>query len=221
MSDVQSRDFFRDAGSEPRAPENIAPGAWLLPRFAADDAAALVAAVAQIVESARWRHMSTPGGQRMSVATTNCGEAGWVSDRSGYRYDPLDPLTGRRWPDMPGLFRALAARAAARCGYPEFMPDACLVNRYEPGARLTLHQDRNERDYAAPIVSVSLGLPAVFLFGGTRRSERPRRLPLTSGDVAVWGGAARLAYHGIAPLATGEHQLTGACRINLTFRRAR
>lgn len=220
MSDPQCRDLFRDAGNEHGAPENIAPGAWLLPQFAARDAAALVAAVEAVAKSAAWRHMVTPGGQRMSVAMTNCGDAGWVSDRAGYRYDPLDPLTGRRWPDMPGLFGALAARAAARCGYPGFVPDACLVNRYAPGARLTLHQDRNERDYTAPIVSVSLGLPAVFLFGGARRSDRPLRLPLASGDVAVWGGAARLAYHGVLPLAAGEHPLTGACRINLTFRRA-
>lgn len=220
MSDPQPRDLFRDAGNEPGAPENIAPAAWLLPQFAASDAAALVAAVEAVADRAAWRHMVTPGGQRMSVAMTNCGDAGWVSDRRGYRYDRLDPLTGRRWPDMPGVFLRLARDAAAMCGHSGFVPDACLVNRYAPGARLTLHQDRNERDYTAPIVSVSLGLPAVFLFGGARRSDRPLRLPLASGDVAVWGGAARLAYHGILPLAAGEHPLTGACRINLTFRRA-
>ncbi len=164
--------------------------------------------------------MVTPGGFRMSVAMTNCGRAGWVTDRSGYRYDALEPTTGRRWPAMPPLFRALAADAAAAAGYDGFAPDACLINAYEPGAKLSLHRDEDERDMTAPIVSVSLGLPAVFLFGGNRRGDRPRHIPLASGDVAVWGGASRLFYHGIAPLADGDHPLTGRRRINLTFRKA-
>jgi alkylated DNA repair protein (DNA oxidative demethylase) len=151
---------------------------------------------------------------------TNCGRAGWVTDRSGYRYDASDPLTGRKWPAMPPSFRHLAEMAAEAAGFADFAPDSCLINRYEPGARLSLHQDRNERDFAAPIVSVSLGLPAVFLFGGLQRGNRPRRLRLESGDVVVWGGPARLAFHGVAPLAEGEHELTGQCRINLTFRKA-
>jgi alkylated DNA repair protein (DNA oxidative demethylase) len=156
----------------------------------------------------------------MSVAMTNCGDAGWYSERSGYRYDPRDPLTGKAWPLMPDIFIDVACRAAGQGGYDGFEPDACLINCYEPGARLTLHQDKNERDYGAPIVSVSLGLSAVFLFGGLRRKDRPRRLPLVSGDVVVWGGPARLAYHGVTPLADGDDPLTGRCRYNLTFRKA-
>jgi alkylated DNA repair protein (DNA oxidative demethylase) len=207
-------------GEEAAAREAIAEGAMLLRGFAGDVARGLMDEVAKIVEAAPFRHMVTPGGYRMSVAMTNCGQAGWVSDAKGYRYDALDPVTGLAWPGMPPAFRQVAADAAREAGYADFAADACLINRYEPGARLTLHQDRNERDYGAPIVSVSLGLPAVFLFGGARRKDRPRRMRLGSGDVVVWGGAARLAYHGIAALADGEHPLTGRCRINLTFRKA-
>jgi len=156
----------------------------------------------------------------MSVAMTNCGAAGWVTDRTGYRYDSHDPQTGRRWPAMPDVFADLAAQAAARAGFDGFAPDACLINRYEPGARLSLHQDKNERDFSAPIVSVSLGLPAVFLLGGLRRADTPRRVPLAHGDVVVWGGPARLRYHGVLPLEAGHHLLMGGHRINLTFRRA-
>jgi len=163
----------------------------------------------------------TPGGHRMSVAMTNCGESGWVSDRRGYRYDRVDPDSGLPWPAMPETFLGLAARAASAAGYRHFVPDACLINGYEPGTRLTLHQDRNERDFKAPIVSVSLGLPATFLFGGDQRSDRPRRVKLFHGDVVVWGGVSRLAFHGIAPLTDGEHPVTGRRRINLTLRKAR
>ncbi len=164
--------------------------------------------------------MAVRGGRRMSVAMTNCGALGWVSDESGYRYSPVDPLSKTPWPEMPPEFRDLATRAAAEAGFPDFAPDACLINRYAPGAQMGLHQDRDESDFAAPIVSVSLGLPAVFLFGGMRRSERPRRIALESGDVVVFGGPARLAYHGIAKLAAGAHPLAGAYRLNLTFRKA-
>jgi alkylated DNA repair protein (DNA oxidative demethylase) len=156
----------------------------------------------------------------MSVAMTNCGAVGWVTDRRGYRYDPVDPETGEAWPAMPPVFADLATRAAAAAGFDGFHPDACLINRYEPGARLSLHQDKDERDLGAPVVSVSLGLPATFLFGGMRRSERPRRVALTHGDVVVWGGPARLAFHGVMPLAAGEHETIGRRRVNLTFRRA-
>ena len=203
----------------PRA-EPLVPGATVLRGWAAPDAAALVKAVAEIAKAAPFRQMTTPGGYVMSVAMTNCGRAGWVTDRSGYRYDAVDPTTGRKWPAMPPLFRDLAEHAAAAAGFDGFVPDSCLINRYEPGTRLSLHQDRNERDYAAPIVSVSLGLPAVFLFGGLRRADRTRRIRLESGDLVVWGGAARLAFHGVAPLAEGAHALTGRSRINLTFRKA-
>ena len=207
-------------GEEAAARETIAEGAMVLRGFASDAPQRLMDELARIVEAAPFRHMVTPGGYRMSVAMTNCGQAGWVSDAKGYRYDGRDPATGLAWPGMPPAFSQLAADAAREAGYADFEADACLINRYEPGARLTLHQDRNERDYTAPIVSVSLGLPAVFLFGGARRKDRPRRMRLGSGDVVVWGGAARLAYHGIAALADGEHPLTGRCRINLTFRKA-
>jgi DNA oxidative demethylase len=200
--------------------ETLAPGALLLRGFARDEAAALVAAVAEIAAIAPFRQMVTPGGYRMSVAMTNCGAAGWVTDRRGYRYAPLDPLTGRPWPAMPEIFRDLARRAAEAAGFADVTPDACLINRYEPGARLSLHQDKDERDASAPIVSVSLGLPAIFLWGGLRRNDRPRRVVMESGDVAVWGGPARFTYHGIAPLAEGEHPLTGRARINLTLRKA-
>jgi DNA oxidative demethylase len=164
--------------------------------------------------------MLTPGGLRMSVAMTNCGAHGWVSSTKGYRYSPIDPETGDPWPAMPAPFAALAAAAASAAGFAEFAPDACLVNSYEPGARLTLHQDKDERDFEQPIVSVSLGVPAVFLFGGSARKERPARVPLEHGDVVVWGGPARLRYHGVAPLAEAEHPFAGAHRINLTLRRA-
>jgi alkylated DNA repair protein (DNA oxidative demethylase) len=202
------------------ARERLAEGAMLLRGFAADEAPQLIESIEAIATAAAFRNLETPGGFRMSVAMTNCGPLGWVSDRKGYRYEPDDPETGRPWPAMPDIFADLARRAADDAGYSGFMPDACLVNRYEPGARLTLHQDRNERDYARPIVSVSLGLPATFLFGGLKRADRPRRIRLLSGDVVVWGGPARLAFHGIDTLADGVDSLTGRCRYNLTFRMA-
>jgi alkylated DNA repair protein (DNA oxidative demethylase) len=180
----------------------------------------LVRAVDQVTAVAPFRNMITPGGYTMSVGMTNCGHAGWVTDRKGYRYTPVDPMTGVAWPAIPASFRRLAASAAAAAGYPGFAPDACLINLYEPGTRLSLHRDENERDLTAPIVSVSLGLPATFLFGGEKRSDRPRRIWLESGDVVVWGGVLRLVYHGVAPLADGQHPLTGQRRINLTLRKA-
>lgn len=200
--------------------QTLAPGALLLRGFALAHEDAVVAALSQVVARAPLRQMITPGGFRMSVAMTNCGAIGWVSDASGYRYDPRDPDSGRSWPAMPAAFAELATSAAASAGFDGFMPDACLVNRYDPGARLTLHQDRNERDFGAPIVSVSLALSAIFLFGGIRRAERPLRVPLRHGDVVVWGGPARLRYHGVAAVRPGHHPRIGAHRINLTFRKA-
>jgi alkylated DNA repair protein (DNA oxidative demethylase) len=198
----------------------LAEGAVLLPGFARSAEPALLAALDQVVAAAAFRRMVTPGGYRMSVAMTNCGAAGWITDRRGYRYDPIDPDSGMGWPRMPAVFADLARRAAAAAGFAGFTPDACLINRYEPGTRLSLHQDRNERDFAAPIVSVSLGLPAVFLFGGLKRADRPRRVPLAHCDVVVWGGPARLTFHGVLPLADGEHPGLGRQRVNLTLRRA-
>jgi alkylated DNA repair protein (DNA oxidative demethylase) len=215
-----SRSLFDETPLPDAPPERLAPGALLLRGFALGEAQALVQAAEQVMARAPPRHLVTPGGRTMSVGMTNCGVLGWVSSRTGYRYDRNDPLSGRPWPRMPDCFAELALRAAAQAGFAGFRPDACLINRYAPGTRLSLHQDRDEGDLSAPIVSVSLGLPAVFLFGGAQRHDRPARWHLAHGDVAVWGGASRLAFHGIAPLADGDHPSLGRQRINLTFRRA-
>lgn len=204
----------------PQSREVLGSRAEVLRAFATHRAAALIVGVSQVSGGAPFRHLVTPGGYRMSVAMTNCGSCGWVSDTRGYRYDELDPLSGRPWPQMPDSFRELAAAAAAELGFAGFAPDACLINRYEPGTRLSLHRDSDEGDLSAPIVSVSLGLPAVFLWGGPKRSDRPRRVPLEHGDVVVWGGPSRLHYHGVLPIKEGEHPLSGGCRLNLTFRKA-
>jgi DNA oxidative demethylase len=201
--------------------EAIAEGAVLLRGFAKPVEDELITALREIVAQAPFRHMLTPGGHQMSVAMTNCGDAGWVTDRSGYRYDSADPQSGKPWPPMPPSFLALAKQAALEAGFDDFATDACLINRYQPGARMSLHQDRDEGDFGAPIVSVSLGLPATFLFGGLKRSDKTQRYRLEHGDIAVWGGSARLAFHGVAPLADGEHAVLGRQRINLTFRKAR
>jgi DNA oxidative demethylase len=199
--------------------EQLEEGAVLLRRFVAERASALVEEVARVAAVSPFQHMVTPGGFTMSVAMTNCGRVGWVSDSRGYRYDPVDPETSRPWPAMPVAFLQLAMSAAESAGFPNYDPDACLINRYAVGAKLSLHQDRDENDQWAPIVSVSLGLPATFLWGGKRRSDSVRRLRLESGDVVVWGGPARFVYHGVTPLKPGDNPLTGANRINLTFRK--
>jgi DNA oxidative demethylase len=214
-------DLFDDVASERPAREEIAAGAVLLRGFVQPTAAEMIAALRDVVAQAPFRHMQTPGGHQMSVAMTNCGSVGWVTDRGGYRYDGADPETGKPWPAMPPSFVRLAADAAVAGGFADFSPDACLINRYAPGARMSLHQDRDEQDFGAPIVSVSLGLPAIFLFGGLKRSDRPRRFRLEHGDVVAWGGPSRLFFHGIAPLVDGEHPIMGRQRINLTFRKAR
>jgi alkylated DNA repair protein (DNA oxidative demethylase) len=209
-------DLFGDG----RGAMPLRPGAMLLGGFAGPDAPALLAGVHAIDAASPFRNMVTPGGWPMSVAMTNCGSVGWVTDRTGYRYDPLDPGTRRPWPAMPEAFRRLAERAARSAGYPGFDPDSCLINRYAPGSRLSLHQDRNERDFGAPIVSVSLGLPATFLWGDATRGDRPMRVRLVHGDVVVWGGPARLTFHGVDTLRGGDGP-AGAFRYNLTFRVAR
>ena len=213
-------DLFDDLPVEAAA-EVLAPGAMLLRAFSWNEAAQLLQATEAVLAQAPLRHMQTPGGYTMSVSTSSCGALGWVSDARGYRYAACDPVSGQTWPAMPECFLALARRAAAQAGYADFRPEACLINQYVPGAKLSLHQDRDERDLDAPIVSVSLGLPAIFLFGGTERSQRPQRYRLAHGDVVVWGGPARLAFHGVAPMEEGEHALLGRRRINLTFRRVR
>lgn len=200
--------------------EALAAGAVLLRGRALPLATTLLAAIEQIAARAPFRRMTTPGGFEMSVAMTNCGQAGWLTDRKGYRYDAVDPQTGQPWPPMPAAFLALAREAAAETGYAGFVPDACLINRYEPGARLSLHQDRDEADYGHPIVSVSLGLPATFQFGGPRRGDSVRRVPLSHGDVVVWGGPSRLFHHGVLVLKDGLHPATGRHRFNLTMRKA-
>ena len=212
--------LFADLEQGQRWREELCPGAVVLRGFAAPDETAILAALNGITTQAPFRHMVTPGGFRMSVAMTNCGSYGWVTDRTGYRYEALDPESGKPWPSMPGVFLKLAKKAAANAGFEGFEPDACLINRYDPGARLSLHQDKDERDFSEPIVSVSLGIPAVFLFGGLRRADKPMRVQLMHGDVVVWGGPARLRYHGVMPLKEGYHSLVGEHRINLTFRKA-
>lgn len=208
-------DLFADESpwSEP-----LAPGAVILRRQAREQSAVLLAAIEQVAAISPFRQMVTPGGYTMSVAMTNCGPYGWSTDRHGYCYAAVDPLTGKPWPAMPECFRQLAQSAAARAGYPAFNPDACLINRYQPGAKLSLHQDRDEARLDAPIVSVSLGLPATFQFGGLKRTDPLQRVWLEHGDVVVWGGESRLFYHAVLPLKAGNHPQVGPWRYNLTFR---
>jgi alkylated DNA repair protein (DNA oxidative demethylase) len=214
-------DLFEGLADAQPAREPTAVGAALLRGFASPVEQGLIAALRGVVDQAPFRHMSTPGGHQMSVAMTNCGSTGWVTDRSGYRYDAIDPQSAQAWPAMPAVFRTVAEEAARDAGFDGFAPDACLINCYQPGARMSLHQDKDENDFGAPIVSVSLGLPAIFLFGGSRRADKPQRFRLEHGDVVVWGGPSRLFFHGIAPLVDGEHAVMGRQRINLTFRKAR
>lgn len=218
MLSTMTPDLFDHLPQQER--QAIGSQAYVLRAFAFGQGAALVAAINEIEQQAAFRNMVTPGGFTMSVAMTNCGSRGWVADRHGYRYASSDPLTGRPWPPMPEIFRQLARDAAAQAGFAGFEPDACLLNRYLPGARLTLHQDKDESNDGAPIVSVSLGMSAVFLFGGNERSDKASRTTLLHGDVVVWGGVDRLRYHGILPLKDNPHSLLGSCRINLTFRLA-
>ena len=213
-------DLFDNVAEAQPSREAIADGAMLLRGFVRPIESALIEAVRAVVAQSPFRRMTTPGGHLMSVAMTNCGERGWITDHTGYRYDPVDPRTGAPWPAMPPVFCDLARRAAEQGGFEDFAPDACLVNRYEPGTRLSLHQDKDERNYAHPVVSVSLGLPATFQWGGLRRADRPIKVPLEHGDIVVWGGPSRLVYHGVLALKDGEHPLTGRRRFNLTFRKA-
>lgn len=214
-------DLFGTVSDARPSREAMAEGAVLLRGFEAPFEAELIPALREIVAQAPFRRMFTPGGHQMSVAMTNCGSAGWVTDQRGYRYDGTDPGSGQPWPAMPPVLRQLAEQAATAGGFGGFAPDACLINRYVPGARMSLHQDKDERDFDAPIVSVSMGLSAIFLFGGLKRADKPARYRLEHGDVVVWGGPSRLYFHGVAPLADGEHAVMGRQRINLTFRKAR
>jgi len=214
-------DLFADqAPATPGQVEKIGQQAFVLRGFALPWLERLLPALESVLQAAPFRQMVTPGGFTMSVALSSCGALGWTTDRSGYRYTAHDPQTGHPWPDMPAVFRELAQAAARQAGFEQFEPDACLINRYVPGARMSLHQDKNERSLTAPIVSMSLGLPAVFQFGGFERSDKALRIPLFHGDIVVWGGVDRLRYHGVLPLKEGQHPRLGAQRINLTFRTA-
>jgi len=220
-SKSKTRELFANSNSTELQQQWLGPAAVVLRGFALAYETALHTALEKVIVQAPLRHMVTPSGFTMSVAMTNCGSYGWVSDRSGYCYDPLDPLTGKPWPDMPESFLKLATNAAEAAGFDNFTSDVCLVNRYAEGAKLSLHQDKDELDFNQPIVSVSLGVPAVFLFGGMKRKDRPDRIPLVHGDVVVWGGPDRLRYHGVVPLKEDHHPFFGRHRINLTFRKAR
>jgi alkylated DNA repair protein (DNA oxidative demethylase) len=212
-------DLFADTEAEqqPRA-DQIGEQSWVLRGYALPCVDQILAALDAILLAAPLRHMITPGGFSMSVGTSSCGALGWITDRSGYRYSTVDPLSGRLWPEMPSVFSELARNAATQAGFADFNADSCLINRYVPGAKMSLHQDKDEKAYAAPIVSLSLGLPAMFLFGGFARSDKPRRIPLLHGDMVVWGGVDRLRYHGVLPIKQGRHPRLGEQRINLTFR---
>jgi alkylated DNA repair protein (DNA oxidative demethylase) len=211
-------DLFDDI--RPGQCERIGPSAVVLRGFALPYVDELLPEIAGIEAVAPFRNMVTPGGFTMSVALTNCGALGWTTDRRGYRYAETDPDTQRPWPAMPVPFARLAHEAAEAAGFAGFKPDACLINRYRPGARMSLHQDKDERDFSAPIVSVSLGMPATFLFGGHKRSDKTLKVQLYHGDVVVWGGVDRLRYHGVMPLKHVPHPLLGSMRINFTFRQA-
>ena len=219
-NDAMPISLFDNAHGALAQKEEFAPGAFILRGLALLDETSLLQALHEVATRAPFRHMVTPGGFRMSVAMTNCGSLGWITDRTGYCYASIDPESGRAWPSMPPPFLRLAQKAATEGGFTGFTPDACLINRYEAGAKLSLHQDKDEQDFSAPIVSVSLGLPATFLFGGLNRADKTKRMPLIHGDVVVWGGPARLRYHGVMPLKEGHHHLLAAYRINLTFRKA-
>jgi DNA oxidative demethylase len=212
--------LFERVSQTEASKEMLCPGAVMLRRFAQKYETELFAGLREVTAKAPFRHMVTPGGFRMSVAMTNCGAFGWITDETGYRYDRVDPETNATWPEMPDCFLKLASSAATEVGFDEFLPDACLINRYEPGSELSLHQDKNERDFEQPIVSVSLGVSATFLFGGSRRNDETERIPVEHGDVIVWGGPARLRYHGVMALKQGFHPLAGGRRFNLTFRKA-
>ncbi|MGA5481753.1 DNA oxidative demethylase AlkB [Pseudomonas siliginis] len=212
-------DLFADNEpvQQPRA-EQIGEQSWVLRGFALPQVEQLLTELDAILAAAPLRHMVTPGGFSMSVGTSSCGQLGWITDRSGYRYSSVDPLSGLPWPSMPAVFADLAHEAAERAGFTDFQADSCLINQYVPGAKMSLHQDKDEKGYAAPIVSLSLGLPAIFLFGGFERSDKTQRIPLLHGDMVVWGGVDRLRYHGVLPIKPGHHPLLGERRINITFR---
>jgi len=216
-----NQDLFDITDTQDAWQEPIGAGAAHLHGFAIDQAQTILQAVAAVQAQSPYRHLVTPGGHQMSVAMTNCGNLGWHSSpATGYQYTQQDPLNQQPWPQLPAPLLTLAQTAAQQAGYPNFQPDACLINYYCIGSKMSLHQDKDEGDLSAPIVSVSLGLPATFLWGGLQRSARPEKRALRHGDVLVWGGPDRLRFHGVSPIKHGNHPLTGASRINITFRKA-
>jgi alkylated DNA repair protein (DNA oxidative demethylase) len=214
-------DLFADDTPQPSTSEQIGPQSFVLRGYALPFVDRLLPALASVLERAPFRNMITPGGHTMSVALSSCGQFGWTTDRSGYRYTRIDPQTGQQWPQMPEVFMELARSVADTAGFANFVPDACLINRYIPGAKMSLHQDKDELGYEWPVVSISLGIPAMFLFGGHARSDATQRVPLFHGDVVVWGGEDRLRFHGVMPIRQAEHPQLGEQRINFTFRKAR
>lgn len=214
-------DLFADEAPQPSATDRIGPQSFVFRGLALPLIDRLLPALEAVLTRAPFRNMVTPGGYTMSVALSSCGQFGWTTDRNGYQYSSIDPQTGQAWPEMPQVFMELARSAAEAAGFADFVPDACLINRYVPGAKLALHQDKDERGYQWPVVSVSLGIPAMFLFGGHARSDATQKVPLFHGDVVVWGGEDRLRYHGVMPIRQAEHPQLGEQRINFTFRKAR
>lgn len=200
--------------------KSIANESFILPGFAAAETNVLLTAIEAVIQEAPLRQMRTPGGFKMAAQITNCGNFGWVTDKQGYRYQTTDPETGLTWPAMPQVISQLALEAASACGFEHFTPDACLINCYQPGAGMGLHQDKDEKDFSAPIVSISLGVPAIFLFGGAKRQDKPDAHLLKNGDIVVWGGEDRLRFHGIQPIKLAHHPMTGQKRFNLTIRQA-
>ena len=221
MDPHSTGDLFSDeALQQPARREQIGEQSYVLRGYALPWLERVLPELRAVLVQSPFRHMVTPGGFTMSAALSSCGALGWTTSPQGYRYSPLDPERQQPWPSMPAVLRELAINAASAAGFDGFAPDACLINRYVPGARMSLHQDKNERDYNAPVVSLSLGLPAVFLFGGHQHSDKTQKISLFHGDVAVWGGVDRLRFHGVLPIKEGAHPRMGPQRINLTFRTA-
>lgn len=221
MDPHSTGDLFSDeALQQPARREQIGEQSCVLRGYALPWLERVLPELRAVLVQSPFRHMVTPGGYTMSAALSSCGALGWTTSPQGYRYSSLDPERQQPWPSMPPVLRELAINAASAAGFDGFAPDACLINRYVPGARMSLHQDKNERDYNAPVVSLSLGLPAVFLFGGHQRSDKTQKISLFHGDVAVWGGVDRLRFHGVLPIKEGAHPRMGPQRINLTFRTA-
>ena len=212
--------FGEDDLQQPARIEHIGAQAFVLRGFALPWVEALLSALEGVLQQSPFRHMQTPGGFTMSARLSSCGDLGWTSDGHGYRYSPVDPVSATPWPHMPEAFFDIAAGAASAAGFAGFVPDAGLINTYSPGAKMSLHQDKNERSYDAPIVSISLGLPAIFQFGGFQRSDPAQRISLFHGDVVVWGGVDRLRFHGVLPIKPGNHPELGEQRINITLRKA-